>query len=116
MLTRFARYRWQDHVPRPGCWKADLLVTVLFAAAVSTHSFRPLEIEGVPPGSRASASHFALEHGGIDVDRSALYRAASREATGSSQRTVTAGAETARCDAARGSSLALEPTRAARSG
>jgi hypothetical protein len=28
----FDRYRWQDHVPSPSRWKADLLIVLCFAA------------------------------------------------------------------------------------
>ena len=34
MLTQFARYRWQDHVPQPGRWKTDLVLTALFVGTL----------------------------------------------------------------------------------
>jgi hypothetical protein len=28
-MTQFENYRWEDHTPRPGRWKFDLLMTLL---------------------------------------------------------------------------------------
>ena len=35
-MTRVDKYRWQDHTPRPGRWKFDLVMTLLAAGLLFT--------------------------------------------------------------------------------
>jgi hypothetical protein len=56
-MTRFDNYRWEDHTPRPGRWKFDLVMTLLAVGLLLT---------SLPDTSRFDFPTFSA---GIDQER-----------------------------------------------
>ena len=79
-MTRFDKYRWQDHTPRPGRWKFDLVMTLLAVGLLLTSlpDSRPFDFPTFAAGNDQERP--GMPEPAIDLRRSVVLDQAGKAA------------------------------------